>query len=332
MEIVTRNANTLFSEMFWKLKVSGVRTESRNGPVMRFPEPVLTRVRYPVERVLFHVERDANPIFHCLEAVWMLAGRQDVSFLQQFNSRIGQYSDDSEVFNAAYGHRMRSHFGHDQLVEVIEILSRDPNSRQAVIQLWDSQDLSKSTKDKACNTQLMFEVVNRHLNMTVINRSNDCWFGYAGANIVHMTMIQEFVASALDIPVGEYRTFSNNLHLYLELYNAEHYVKNPPYDAFFDLYSQHAVRPLPMMLNADYDSFLKDCERFCDEPFKQNAKYAHPFFNHVAHPLAMISHTRKLDAGTGAGWAEKIKAQDWRRAAQDWIHRRELAKLEKAIA
>ena len=69
MEINVRNANEMFQEMFWKFKTSGVKTESRNGPVVRIPEPVLTRVSKPAERVLFHKSRNANHIFHLMEQI-----------------------------------------------------------------------------------------------------------------------------------------------------------------------------------------------------------------------------------------------------------------------
>jgi len=326
MEIITRNANTMFEEMFWRFKTSGVKADSRNGPVVRIAEPVLTRVTHPRERVLFYSGRDANPIFHVLESLWMLAGRRDVDFLQQFNSRIGQYSDDGQVFNAAYGYRMRTHFGLDQLRDVIAKLKTDPDTRQAVVQLWDPSDLTKVTLDRACNMQLVFEVLDGKLNMTVINRSNDAWWGYAGANIVHMTIIQEFVALAVGVKLGEYRTFSTNLHLYTELYDANRFLTQPPSSELFDLYADGEVSSLPLMLNGCYLSFLSECEMFCFDPFNLSIKYSHPFIEHVARPLAMISYTRKTGAGTGAGWAEKIKASDWRRAAFDWIHRRELKK------
>jgi len=330
MEIKVRNANQMFSEMFWKLKTCGEKTDSRNGPVIRFPEPVLTTVLQPAERALFHDERDANPIFHVLEAIWMLAGRRDVAFLQQFNSKIGAYSDDTKVFNAAYGHRARHHFGSDQLVDVIEKLRTDPDTRQAVVQLWDAADLMKETKDRACNMQLIFEIKRGRLNMTVINRSNDMWYGYAGANIVHMTMVQEFVAHAVNAKLGVYNTFSTNLHLYTEMYDAEKYLTYPPSSSNFDHYESGQVTTLPIMLNADYRGFLSDCERFCEHPFDEYSEYVHPFFKGVAHPMAMISRVRNSKAGTGEGWASKIKAADWRFACFQWIQRRELKKV-KAI-
>jgi hypothetical protein len=141
MEIQVRNVNHAFSEIFWKMKTMGLKPEqTRNGLAYVIAEPVITTYRYPQERVLFHTGRDANPIFHLMESIWMLAGRRDVQFLQHFNSTIGQFSDDGKVFNAAYGYRWRRHFGFDQLEEVIKALRRDPETRQAVIQMWDQDD------------------------------------------------------------------------------------------------------------------------------------------------------------------------------------------------
>ena len=73
MEIIARNANDLFSNMLWHFKTSGVKSDSRNGPVLMINEPVLTRVNRPMERVLFFDGRDANPIFHLMESIWILA-------------------------------------------------------------------------------------------------------------------------------------------------------------------------------------------------------------------------------------------------------------------
>src|SRR3972149_7679584 len=56
------------------------RRDSRNGPVVQFHSPVGTSYSDPEERVLTWAWRDANPFFHLLESVWMLAGRADVGF------------------------------------------------------------------------------------------------------------------------------------------------------------------------------------------------------------------------------------------------------------
>ena len=169
MELRVENVNEAFQEILWKFKVLNLQTEeTRNGPALVYPEMVTTIYKFPDERVLFHPKRDANPIFHLMEAIWMIAGRNDVQFVNQFNSNMKNFSDDGKVFNAAYGHRWRKHFGTDQLLDVISLLKQDISTRQAVIQMWDAEDLVKETCDKACNTQLIFDTRNNKLNMTVI--------------------------------------------------------------------------------------------------------------------------------------------------------------------
>jgi len=330
MEIKARNVNHAFSEVFWLLNAyrgtNAIAPEAtRNGPAYVFPEPVMTTYTNPIERVLFHQGRDANPIFHLMESIWMLAGRQDVEFLQQFNSKIGQFSDDQRIFNAAYGYRWRHHFGHDQLLEVIEMLRTDPNSRQAVIQIWDHFDLLKPTKDKACNTQVIFDTRGNRLNMTVFNRSNDIWWGAYGANAVHFSILQEFVAIATGFKTGVYRQVSNNFHLYTELYNATEYIDFPPNMTNYDHYSNGNVKPVPLF-SGDYRVFLAECEQFCADPFSLRNVYRNEFFPLIAHPMAMVSYDRRNKLGDGRQYINKILASDWRVATFDWINRREDAK------
>ena len=45
-----------------------------------------------------------------------------------------------------------------------------------------------------CNTAIYFKVREGKLNMTVSNRSNDVIWGTFGANVVHMSILQEYVA------------------------------------------------------------------------------------------------------------------------------------------
>lgn len=324
MEMVVRNVNHAFAEIFWRMKSMSLRPEpTRNGPAIAYPEPVTTVYLQPVERVLFHAGRDANPVFHLMESIWMLAGRKDVGFLTQFNRRMKDFSDDGVEFNAAYGYRWRKHFGIDQLQEIIELLRREPTTRQAVMQIWDSADLTKSSKDKACNTQIIFDVRQNKLNMTVFNRSNDIWWGAYGANAVHFSFLQEFVAAAVGRNVGVYRQISNNLHLYTELYDAAKYLSCPPDPAEYDYYSVGKARPLPIMIDANYKSFLKEAERFCCDPTDVDTKYRNPFFEHVARPMALASLERRLKTGDGRRHAQNIKAQDWKVATFEWIDRRE---------
>lgn len=322
MEINVRNANDMLSEALTRVKVSGRKGNSRNGPVVYIDEPVLTTVRNPTERVLFLPERDANPIFHVMESLWMLAGRRDVEFLDNFNSQLKQYSDDGEVYNAAYGYRMRHEFGVDQLYNVVTALADDNGTRQAVVQLWHPKDLNKKTKDKACNMQMIFSIRLGKVDMLVINRSNDIIYGYAGANIVHFTYIQEFVASSLGLEMGKYQTFTNNLHVYTELYpKFDNIIKNPHMAEDHNLYRREGLTTMPLLRGVDPVTFLQDVNYFCENPFKQHT-YDSYFINYVARPMARAALARK-NGGDGLAEASAIEAQDWSRATYDWIMRRE---------
>jgi hypothetical protein len=332
MELRVRNVNSAVQEGFWKMKIMGVRESSRNGEVVRIPEPVMTTYENPTERVLFWPERDANPIFHLMESLWMLAGRDDVSFVEYFNKRMRTFSDDGVVLNGAYGHRWRNRFGTDQLSLLIEHLKANPDTRRAVLTMWGvDEDLREvdTSKDVCCNTQCFFEIQNDKLNMTVLNRSNDMIWGAYGANAVHFSMLQEFIATAVGVPIGVYRQFSHNLHMYTELYDYGKYVECPPDTQQYDAYLTNTVRPY-QLCSSPWQQWLRDCELFCEDPFADPVmRYYDPFFSRVAYPMAMVARERKSGAGNGYFWAEMCEAEDWKLAARQWIDRREAAKNAK---
>lgn len=224
-------------------------TPTRNGLAIRIDEPVTITYRYPRQRVLFNAARNANPFFHMVEALWMLAGRNDIAPLLYFNKEVASFSDDGKTWHGAYGHRWRHHYGFDQIDAAIKILQREPTTRRVVIDHWDagsdlSQVLAKpQCKDVPCNTTIMLQlrshdtkrtgttsygervtVIGSHpiLDMTVTNRSNDLIWGALGSNYVHFTMLQEYIACALGVDVGLYHQISNNLHCYYSEDKIEH--------------------------------------------------------------------------------------------------------------
>jgi hypothetical protein len=174
---------------------------------------------------------------------------------------------------------------------------------------------------------MVFSIVKGELNLLVNNRSNDFWWGYAGANAVHFTIIQEFIAIALGLKVGTYSTVSNNLHLYTKLYDALPDMENPPHAEVYDYYSQGVVEP-STLYSGSWETFLAECEKFCDNPFKDQ-EYEHEFFTTVARPMALVSYERKNNISDGRDLAASIKATDWSLAVQQWIDRRETKNVSK---
>ena len=118
--------------------------------------PVVTEYVYPQERVCTIPERDANPFFHLFESLWILGGRKDVAYLEQFNSNMRRYSDDGVTYNAPYGWRLREQFGIDQIEFAIRMLKEDPDTRRCVLQIWGVNDLGLQSKDIPCNDTIFF--------------------------------------------------------------------------------------------------------------------------------------------------------------------------------
>src|ERR1043166_5799013 len=120
------------------LRVFGIKQPSRVGDVIVGPEPVITVYKNPLNRVLFSPMRNANPFFHVMESLWMLAGRNDLPWLTQFNGRFSSYSDDGgQTQPGAYGYRWRQHFRYDQLETIIVELKNNPATRRCVLTMWD---------------------------------------------------------------------------------------------------------------------------------------------------------------------------------------------------
>jgi thymidylate synthase len=325
MHIKVENVNEAAQEIFHAFKHNSVRAHSRNGEVYRLLGVSSITYEYPRQRVLFWPERDANPFFHLMESIWILAGRGDVEFPALFNSNIHKYSDDGVVFNSAYGTRMRKGKAGDQLLNVMALLAEDPNSRRAVIQLYDGADLAKDTLDVACNLNLVFEIVHNHLNMTVFNRSNDVYYGALGANVVHFSIIQEFLANALECEMGEYTQVSSNLHLYRDLYpnvDIDTLFAVPPNQNEFDYYALvDNMAHMDLLDRVGPIGFLIECEMFCADPFN-TFDYDSRFISEVCQPMALAYINRKSDPVACMDYISEIQDDAWRIACQEWVVRR----------
>jgi len=301
---------------------------SRVGYVVEAPCPVATVYRNPQERVLFEPIRRANPFFHFMESLWMLAGRNDLDYVVKYNKRMNEYSDDGVVLHGAYGHRWREHFGADQVAVVIERLKKDSTDRRCVIQMWDPQvDLNREGVDVPCNTVIYFKIRDDELLMTVSNRSNDIIWGTFGANAVHMSMLHEYVASAIGIPMGPYTQISDSFHAYTNVFDDMH-ARLEAEDAFdyynikesINPYQNKHINAYPMVSSPiitwenDLLEFLKR-KPFGDEVFVDS------FFSEVAAPLqdAWFCY-KKGEYDEALVQVQGCEADDWRTAGFDWLN------------
>src|SRR5678816_542793 len=142
--INANNVNDAYYQGLRLLKDAPIES-SRAGEVRVWPCPVTTVYERPTERVLFDPKRDANPFFHLFEALWMLSGRQDATWLDRFVKDFSsRFTEEDGTQHGAYGHRWRNAFGFDQLHHVVNTLRSDPTSRQCVIQMWDAREANRT--------------------------------------------------------------------------------------------------------------------------------------------------------------------------------------------
>lgn len=333
--IHARNVQQALPEALYQLEAEGVTSESRNGPVRKFDQPVTTVYERPTERVMFWPSRDANPFFHLFESLWMLSGRNDVEFVAGMVGRMRSYSDDGVTLHGAYGYRWRCWFGFDQLARIVSALAADPTDRRQVLSMWDAtSDLGRKGKDLPCNLQALFTINNvGSLDMIVTNRSNDIVWGAYGANAVHFSYLQEYVASSLGRRVGRYWQVSANFHAYVEVLKGVNALASAAPDAMMpeelrwaglDPYADGFVEPFPLM-TLPANEWSEDLMAFMENPTVIGLR--DPFFRKVAVPMWLAYQLYRETPGVGKfavanAQLSRVAATDWRLAAQEWIARR----------
>lgn len=293
MEVIrVRNVAEALPAGLEYLARAGRWENSRAGRVLVAPGPVTTVYERPRERVLFSAVRDANPFFHIAESLWLLAGRNDVAFLNNFVRDFGErFGEEDGTEHDAYGHRWRKAFGFDQLDAVVRQLSENPESRQAVVQMWDAtsthdvfsstyrdyegergeDDLRGEWRTRPCNTHAYLRIRDQPdeytftektgsvLDITVLCRSNDIVWGAYGANAVQFSVLQEYLAARLDVGVGRYYQISNNYHCYEDQFQKLNPGRGPEVvESLRDNRYEHSAAPFPLVHDAEtFDRELK---------------------------------------------------------------------------
>lgn len=372
MESITvRNVNHALPRALALLRDKGKPIAPRSMPTLEIEGPFATTYTHPQEMVLFGPVRDANPFFHFFEALWILAGRDDVKFLAWFLPGMAEFSDDGYKFHAPYGYRLRHGFGDDQIEQAITKLREDPDSRQAVMSIWSPRLDWLRTKDVPCNDMLMFKVRDGALRMTVCNRSNDAVLGAYGANVVQFSTLLVYMAARIGVSVGSYTQVSDSFHVYrdnpywvkwLETHTAGVEEVSDPY-VDRPMRSTYLTKPTYFM-NAHSEifggQFDEDLTRFFTQwdiqvgtgtyasleqldpmaygtiggKLMNERWYLTSAFANTVLPMLQTFHNWRIakDPALAMEVSNQIWADDWRVAVQQWMQRRIDAKGERTNA
>lgn len=190
----------------------------------------------PRNRIINFPDRKTNLKYLLGELVWYFSGSADpVGILpySKFWEQIRNSGDFDEYpkgsINSNYGNRL---FGHaepaafwegriqpiNQWNETVELLARDKDTRQAIMNIHVPSDRHVGNKDVPCTLTLQWFIRENKLHMICNMRSNDVILGFTN-DVFQFTMLQECMAVQLretypDLELGVYYHNAGSMHIY----------------------------------------------------------------------------------------------------------------------
>ena len=160
------------------------------------------------------VKRNWSIEYAYAEWRWYMSGNRNIAKLGELYGKVPQIwqrmADADGNVNSNYGWQWERT---SQLDIVIQMLKDNPETRQAAISIYDGKEISDYAHDTPCTYAVQFTVLNDKLNMSVVMRSNDLWYGFCNDQY-QFSNLQMLVANETGYDVGTYYHFAHNLHLY----------------------------------------------------------------------------------------------------------------------
>lgn len=167
-------------------------------------------MQYPIVTI---PSRQLNHKFMVAEAYWILKGLQGLDELTPYCQRMAQFSDDGRTLSGAYGPRFLS-----QVRYVTDILSAQPDTRQAVMTLWERNP--RPSRDIPCTVSLQWLLRDNKLHCIAFMRSSDCWLGWP-YDVFSFSMMSAYVLLQMqntgagnDYELGTLRILAGSQHIY----------------------------------------------------------------------------------------------------------------------
>ena len=169
---------------------------------------VFFEIEFPTQNII--TARSWSQHYAEREWNWYLTGSRSVSSIKRFAPMWDKMHNGNDLVWSNYGYWWKQG---DQLVRVIEMLKDDETTRRAVIVHYSAETSPEFTHDTPCNLVLNFFVVGTRLNLTIMARSIDIWYGFCNDQYVFSKLLQ-LVADRTQKQVGTMSYFITNFHLY----------------------------------------------------------------------------------------------------------------------
>lgn len=171
MEIEANSLDDLLATLYPELIERGSANGARRGET-REKIGVLIHLTKPRARLSQSFSR--GKAFSALgELLWYLARSDKLDFIKRYINRYEEESDDGISVHGAYGPRLFSMRGINQVENVIALLQKRGPTRRAVIQLFNAEDIHGDYKEIPCTTTLQFLLRDDQVHLVATLRSND---------------------------------------------------------------------------------------------------------------------------------------------------------------
>jgi thymidylate synthase len=170
---------------------------------------VTVEVEHPYDCTMPGIGRGWVPAIGVAEALQLIGGFSDPDVMVKIAPAFDRFRSADGSFYGAYGPRLLP-----ILPGIIDKLTLDPSSRQAVAMIWHPRDVFHDDPDIPCTVSLNFHIRDDLLHMITHMRSNDIWLGWP-YDVMQFTQLQCSMANALpEVELGGYTHIVDSMHLY----------------------------------------------------------------------------------------------------------------------
>jgi len=152
------------------------------------------------------------------ELLWFINGDTNVRYLKDNGVSIwNEWADANGDLGPVYGKQWRSWEGangkvHDQLMDVIAQIKKNPDSRRLIVSAWNVGELEDMAL-MPCHVLFQFYVANGRLSCQLYQRSADVFLGVP-FNIASYALLTLMVAQVCGLNPGEFIHSFGDVHLY----------------------------------------------------------------------------------------------------------------------
>lgn len=144
--------------------------------------------------------------------MWILFEDRSLKFINHYNPKGKDFSDDGRVLFGAYGPRIGW-----QLRAVESLLRHDPNTRRAVVHVHLPTDLEVPSFDIPCPVVIHFIIRRGRLHMNVYMRSQSVGM-VLPYDLMIFSLIHEYMSVIMGKPLGIYTHICGSAHIYEDDY------------------------------------------------------------------------------------------------------------------